>query len=475
MQTARAAVACWTVVGALLVAVGTALPMAAWQLREPARGSISLVTTLADPNQSYALYLPSHHSPDRLWPIIYAFDPSAQGKKAVEVYKDAAEKFGYIVAGTNNSKNGPFAPQLAAAQAMWEDTHRRFAIDNKRVYTTGFSGGARVATLFALYCDCGVAGVVAHGAGYPVLQNQKQPANDHFVYYVAIGDADFNYPEIMALRKKKEEAGAPCRVRIYPGPHQWAPPEVVEDAIEWLELKAMQAGTEKVDAAFVGRMFAKVQNEAAQAEQRGDTLAQYYALRSLVDDFKGLQDTAAFAGKLAQIKGSKALTDAERNQQREIEQQETLTASAGAELTQYGASDGDAQMTMGHHIASVMLYLRRRGNSTSGDHLVYSRAFADLWVQGLEAGQGAFRENRLPAAAAYFELMADASPDQAWPLVLLAEVRVRAGNKKAAVKAIELAVQRGLKRAQALTQDPELQPLASDPAFQRIVQRLSAQ
>lgn len=462
---------------AALTASGQQTPAAADFDAQAVRGTVvSVLTCLDDPTQSYAVYLPSHYTPDRAWPVIYAFDPFARGKTAVDVYKDAAEKYGYIVVGSNNSKNGPSALQLGAAQAVWLDTHRRFAIDKNRVYTTGLSGGARVATSFALYCyTCAVAGVIAHGAGYPVMQSQKQPANDHFVYYAIVGDADLNYPEIMALRKKKDEAGAACKVRIYPGPHQWAPPEIVEGAVQWLELKAMQAGHEKTDSVFVHKLFEATQAEVVQAEQRGDTLSQYFALRSLVQDFKGLEDTTPLEGKLAQVKGSKALKSAEHKQEGEIALQASLTATAASELAQFGVAEPDAQGGLGQHIASVMSDLRRRANSNGGDHAVYSRAFSQLWIQGLEAGQDAFRENRLSQAAAYFRLMADASPDQTWPLLLLAEASVRAGNKKTALKAIEQAVQRGLKRAQTLTQDPELQPLASDPAFQRIVQGLSTQ
>jgi hypothetical protein len=40
------------------------------------------------------------------------------------------------------------------------------------------------------------------------------------------------------------------------------------------------------------------------------------------------------------------------------------------------------------------------------------------------------------------------------------------------LKALEEAVKRGVKRPETLTQDPELQPLAGDPEFQRIVQGL---
>jgi predicted Zn-dependent protease len=95
-----------------------------------------------------------------------------------------------------------------------------------------------------------------------------------------------------------------------------------------------------------------------------------------------------------------------------------------------------------------------------------------MLIQGIEAGQDEFRNGRLLPAAAYFELMADVAPDQPWPMLLLAETRVRLGNKKAALKALEEAVKRGVKRPETLTQDPELQPLAGDPEFQRIVQGL---
>ncbi|MCI0656054.1 MAG: hypothetical protein L0170_03170, partial [Acidobacteria bacterium] len=37
------------------------------------------IATAEDPSHSYALYLPSDYSPDRRWPVLYAFDPAARG------------------------------------------------------------------------------------------------------------------------------------------------------------------------------------------------------------------------------------------------------------------------------------------------------------------------------------------------------------------------------------------------------------
>ena len=72
----------------------------------------------------------------------------------------AAAQYGYIVAGSNISRNGPWSVSVAALQAMLTDLGRRFSVDPQRVYLTGLSGGARVALQVAL-ADTKIAGVIA--------------------------------------------------------------------------------------------------------------------------------------------------------------------------------------------------------------------------------------------------------------------------------------------------------------------------
>src|SRR4029077_2132851 len=86
------------------------------------------VVTIAKPDQSYALYLPTSYSTRKRFPIIYAFDPGARGKTPVELMKDAAERYGYIVVGSNNSRNGSWKIEAEAAQAILKDTENRFPI-----------------------------------------------------------------------------------------------------------------------------------------------------------------------------------------------------------------------------------------------------------------------------------------------------------------------------------------------------------
>ena len=95
----------------------------------------------------------------------------ADGRAMVEKYRTAAEQYGYIVAGSNNSRNGPASISAASPAAMSVDLGRRFAVDPRRLYLTGLSGGARLALQIAL-TNSSVAGVIASSAGF--LDNQPR-------------------------------------------------------------------------------------------------------------------------------------------------------------------------------------------------------------------------------------------------------------------------------------------------------------
>src|SRR5260370_10551245 len=168
----------------------------------------------------------------------------------------------------------------------------------------------------------------------------------------------------------------------------------------------------------------------------------------------------------AALRAEKGWKTALRTEDREIDLQATLPKDVSGELAQLASDERDAQPELAQHISSVMTNLRRQAHSNDKDRMVSSRAFTQLWIQGLESGQDQFREGRYVQAATYYDLMAEVAPDQPGPLVLLAEVRGRSGNQRCALKAIELAVQRGLKRPHSLTEDPGLPPPSSNPQFQ---------
>ena len=281
-----------------LVASNTCFAVAAvvsclWASSAPAqtlpRGTVvDPVQCADDPAQTYALFLPSTYSPERQWSLLLAFHPAARGRLMAEKYQAAAEQYGFIVAASNNARNGPHAVSAAAAQAMSTDVSRRFAIDLQRVYLTGMSGGARVAMGIAL-ANASIAGVVASSAGYPDSQPRDKVS---FAVFGTAGTEDFNYVEMRLLDRK---LSSPHFLAVFDGGHTLPPDDIALDALEWMELQAMQSGRRVRDDALVGRLLEKRRARIAASTDLAETV---YLLRALVSDFKAVADVSAETSRL---------------------------------------------------------------------------------------------------------------------------------------------------------------------------------
>ena len=284
-----------------LVAVAALLHASAVLAQDLPRGQvIDDVKCAADPAQSYAVYLPSNYSRDRTWSLLIAFHPAARGRAMVDTYRAAAERYGYIVAGSNNSRNGPWSLADASLRAMSADLEQRFSIDVNRLYLTGLSGGARVAMQVALGSKI-VAGVIASSAGYPDSKPRKSLP---FVVFGTAGTEDFNYLE---LRMLDRALTTPHRVAIFEGGHTLPPDQVALDAIEWLELQAMKSGRKTRDEALIDRLFDKRRRASAAATNPAMTV---HVFRDLVDDFTGLRDVSAAAAQAAELSKQKDVKSA---------------------------------------------------------------------------------------------------------------------------------------------------------------------
>lgn len=249
------------------------------------------VKCVADATQSYALYLPSTYSRDRSWNLLLAFHPAARGRAMVEKYRAAAEQYGYIVAGSNTSRNGSWAVSGAAVRAMSADVGQRFSIDAERLYLTGMSGGARVAMQVALN-NKNIAGVIASSAGYP---DSKPRASVSFAVFATAGTEDFNYIEMRQLDRKLT---SPHYLAIFNGGHTLPPDEVALEAIEWMELQAMKSGRRTRDDALVERLLEKRRRAVAAAASPAATV---HLLEALAEDFKGLRDMSAEAARAREL------------------------------------------------------------------------------------------------------------------------------------------------------------------------------
>lgn len=423
---------------------------------------IDKVACSADPRQSYALYLPSTYSAGRAWPILYCLDPGARGRVPVERFAEGAEKYGYIVAGSYNSRNGPRAPALEALQAMWRDTHETLSIDDRRAYIAGMSGGARDATAFL--ATGAFAGVIAQAAGFSgtvVPQDFARP------FFGTAGADDFNYAEMRQVDRELEARGAPHRLVIFAGSHGWAPSPVCAAALAWMDLVAMRAGGKPIDKTLIDVLFRKDSDAARDAEAAGDVIEAYSEYRSLAVDFKGWEDTAGVEKKAAELKESKEFRKAVKGEEAAVDRQQQMTARIfllARDLTNSGRQDALASLrdTIGE------LRTRAASAKDSGDRRVSRRVLMEATVRAWEQSSVEQEKKNYSAAAASLELGALIEPDNPELLYEMAGLYALSNDRGRALACLKTAIEKGFRDLARLQTDTSFASIRETAGFRAL-------
>ncbi|MBI2967884.1 MAG: hypothetical protein HYY40_08735 [Bacteroidetes bacterium] len=282
------------------------------------------VHLFSDQEISYALFLPSRYDKGRKWPVIFFFDPHAKGSYPLIKYSDMAEKYGYILAGSNTIRNGmPMSAVEEHAVMLMADVSERVSVNGRRVYLAGFSGGARVAAYIAMKYDY-ISCVIGCGAGSHEIMNITRPG---FSYLAFAGNEDFNFIELKKLNSALDNLPARHYLFEFTGKHEWPAEAIFETTFIWTELDAMRKQVIPVDDSLVrdcGKTFAE---EIDSLEMAKDLLKTEDACRRYITFLEGFTnieksrikiETMETNGKLENLKKSENELLNQESRQQEV-------------------------------------------------------------------------------------------------------------------------------------------------------------
>ncbi len=440
--------------------------------RWPVAEIVPRVACRAEPEHTYALYLPSSYTAGKPLPILYLFDARSRGPFAAERFRAAAEELGFILASSNESRSdGPWAPNIATMKAMWDDTHTRFALDPKRVYAAGYSGGARTATLLAIVRSGEVAGVIGCGGSFPV--DRPASAATPFAFFGGAGVRDFNYEELRKLDLTLAGLGKAHRFEVFDGGHEWCSPPVAAQALRWMNLLAMRDGALPRVEEFVEAQW-REQTVAAEAlAAAGDPARAARRYAEIARDFTGLRDVAAAVAAEHRIEAS-------------AEHQSALAAEAAAarEAEEYGPEAArilhEALLDLDSvHLPILLKKLRVPAlTERAGDAGTYSGQAARRLLEVLYVQTAYYIPTELEKkqdyarAALSLRVATAAEPAQPWGWFGLACALAPAGDKRGALAALEKAVELGFDDAAALASEPALERIHGEEQYRDLLERI---
>ncbi|UCH98041.1 MAG: hypothetical protein JSV88_14635 [Candidatus Aminicenantes bacterium] len=433
---------------------------------------IEKVVCRTDPQQSYALYLPPGYSVDKKWPIIYAFDPGAQGPVPLRHFKAAAGKYGYIIVGSNNSRNGPWEPIYQAGRAMWLDTRERFSIDDNRVYAAGFSGGSRAASTFQYIIKRPAAGIIGCGAGLDV--NLKPGMIKSALYYGMIGLADFNYREMMRLDKDLDAADVEHRVLVFDGGHQWPPEEYCLQALEWMEINAIKKGLKQKDEQLVADLYKKTLDRAQNLELSKNIFFVVSAYQSAQQLFNGLVDITKLENKTRQLAESREYKTFQKKEQRRNKKEADfigIFARVTERLKNSNLVDIPGQAVLFRDLK--IRYLQEEANKADiYDRALAQRLLTELRIHTFRDGTGYLQKGDFHRAGIFLEIAARAGDYRPNIIYNQACVYSRVKNKKKALNYLKQAIKKGFNDFELLKKDKDLDFIRNEKEFQEIIKQL---
>ena len=438
----------------LLFVIGHVLEAKTETTAAPApAGFTERVACIASPDQSYSSYTPSSFDPSMQWPILLCFDPAGKGDRPVRLFQSAAEKHGYIVVGSYNSRNGPWEDNKFASDAMLHDVISRWPIDGRRVYAVGFSGGARWAS------NLGTAGVaravVACSAGFP---GGETPEEVRFDFYGTAGNEDMNREEMVRLECDLSTLPIAHALKIFPGGHEWLPERFTNEALDWLDSRFRHVGIRDRYTALIGEEF-KERLAAARTLPRREAFLEYNALTS---DFKGLLELDAVSKELKVLRKSAEIGEAEKQ----------AVKHRAAEFREYLHR---ARERKSPTAAALTAQWQDRAHSPddTADRREARSLVAAATLHCMSAARASLAANSdMTTAAVCAERSVQLRPNQPILAFNFACLEALEGNPAGALATLQLAARAGFKDIQLAWTEPAFKSLRRDPAFQVVLKAM---
>lgn len=278
---------------------------------------VERITSVADPHEQYAAFLPAHYRTDRTWPVLVLLDPRGRALLPLERIRPVADRLGYIVISSWNSRSDePVDHNADAINAILNDADRMLAIDPHRIYLVGQSGTARGSWVFGSELRENVAGIIGFGAGTPANFPLRPPGSGSPsgpLFFGAAGTDDYNFDELWDLDARLDSLGLTHHIGWFDGLHSWPPETTLTEAVEWMHLQAMRTGLLAPDLGWIDSLYRSRLGAATRIAATGDSYRAWRLLRASEADFAGTHDITAVQESRHELERHHGVFQAERH------------------------------------------------------------------------------------------------------------------------------------------------------------------
>ncbi|MFA6923380.1 MAG: hypothetical protein WC223_03910 [Bacteroidales bacterium] len=413
---------------------------------------------------TYALYMPTNIDKSIPLPVIFLFDPQGRGNFPVSKYKDLAEKYGYILVGSNNSQNGMNFDEINnTTNTMIEDVFEKVKFDRNKIFTGGFSGGSRVAISIAINRN-DMSAVIGCSAGFPV---ENFPQQNKFSFIGFAGNTDFNYLEMVAFDKMLEKNNINHQLVVFNGKHEWPPKECMEDGFIWLEFNSMKNNFTSRNDTLITNFIKSNENKIAELKKKNSTYEIYAAYKKMVSFLEGLADVNKYQSEFAKIEATPEL-------KKILAKNEMLLNEELTKCQQY--SENLNSKDINWWIKEINTIISKTKNNPDKEiQLMNNRLLAFLSISGYTNSNAILNSNQPEQAEKFLKIYAMVDPENPDCYYLTACYYAKLDEKEKALSSLEKAVVFGFSDVLKLHNNIDFNKIRGTEKFAEIISKISNQ
>jgi pimeloyl-ACP methyl ester carboxylesterase len=411
-----------------------------------------------DANLHYSVYYPTRFQSKEKFPLLILFDPHGDPDYALEKYKPLADEYDFILLASKESKNGNSAEQTAnIVQTILYQTILIEKVDTNQIFTGGFSGGARVASMLALSAS-GVKGLVVCGAGIPSGSWTGVPP--HVVIGIA-GNSDMNLTEIINFKTQDPRMMSRYHAVRYSGNHAWPPLSVMENA--FIAFSAI-AQRDRFTPVSIPQLEAGLAHLKQQSDSVSNTIEKVELHKSMIKNFQGMMDTRKVEAELQYLMNSieykQALSVENEFKQIESKNRNFFLSALGVKDTLWWRTEfqrWESNKGAKSPLAFEEMKSRVRGMISLSTYMSLNRAVAASHTEQCAYFSSIYR-------------LVDPQNTEAW--YLSAVSAVMDGDFENALRCLDEAIRLGFKDADRCKMEPAFAAIQNDSRFQLKVNQI---
>lgn len=408
--------------------------------------------------------MPKSYEPSQPTPIIFIFEPMARGRTGIDPFIATADTYGYLLVCSNNTKNGPFEQNYPIIDRLFAKVFTSLKLDPKRVYTSGFSGGGRLASSIALKTNQ-IQGVVSCGAAFTV-NSGGLPTTQSFSYATIIGAQDMNYYELTFTHKYLTKTKLPYEVFTPDMNHRWPTRDQILMAFDWMQLEAYKNLLLPVDSEITKRIYNKYYHQAQIEVKDKRLLAAANEYRRILNNFKRYYQMDTIQEKLNNLEQSKAYKSERKKDESLLETELALTDEL---FDRFNTDINKKSYNPGWWENRIEKLKKKLESDSYMEQTMYKRLLYKLFAHGIETANYDTSIKNTEQKMFCYDICILIYPAYALPYIKQIENAVALGKSDLAIDYLEKLLNTGFDEKERILKNESIKTLENMDRFKKLM------